>query len=154
MTDLEFYFKSLHPLLIEATLRVALERLQYNNDDIALGIEAFRMWTSLPIEPNGISLYSIFSPLCVREIWEELRSIFKGKEETTPLGRGFEVLTDLALTFVSCPASEAECERYISKQKLIITKNMQNINNDYMQALWMLYSHRLQVAAALSDDNQ
>lgn len=143
MSDLEFQFPPLHPILIEASLKEALQRLGYINEDIEFAVEAFYHWCTHQIGENGLNIANLYKLGSVREMWEKIRANFSGIEGTkSPLAKGYILLSDLALTFISCSASEAQCERYISSQKLCLSKNIRNINDDYLKALWLLYSHR------------
>ena len=143
MTDIEFQFEPMQSALIETTLQEALARLQYNETDIINALAAFRHWCTTPIGEDGLNIREYYNKYTMRELWEKIRSIFKHKQkETNKLSQGYIILSDLALTLISCSASETHCERYILKQKLSLCKNTHNINKDLLDAIWLLYSHR------------
>ena len=143
MTDIEFQFHPMHPNLIEATLFEVLQRLQYEENDIRNAIKAFKHWVITPTGIDGLNIHDIYNKHNVRNIWEKIRSNFIGSNtDSNPLCRGYVVLCDLAFTLISCLASEAQCERYISKQKLSLCINTRNINQDLLDAIWLMYSHR------------
>lgn len=141
MTDIEFQYEPMNPALIEVTLHEALERLQYNESDIQNATLAFKHWCTTPIGIDGLNISEFYDYKNIRNVWEKIKSFFTGKEKND-LSHGYIVLSDLALTFISCSSSETQCERYISKQKLGLCKSTRNINKDLLDSIWFLYSHR------------
>lgn len=143
MADIEFQYPPFHPNLIECTLQEILRRLQYNENDICCAQIAFKHWCTTVIGVNGLNILELYKASSERELWEKIRSNFINNERgNNDLCRGYPIISDLALTFISCSASEAQCERYISNQRLAIHRNTRNINDDYLDALWLLSSHR------------
>lgn len=143
MTDIEFQCEPLSPALIEITLKEILTRFQYNEDEIKDALSAFNQWITLPVDETGLNIQDIYDKRMIKDIWEKIRSNFYSSNESdNPVVRGFLILTDLALTFIACSATEAQCERYISKQKLCLCQCTRNINDDLLESIWLLYSHR------------
>ena len=134
MTDIEFQFLPMHPNLIE--IMEVLSRLQYNKSDIEDAMIAFKHWCNTSIDRNGLNIMDIYDFHYVRDIWEKIRSNFaQNAHEENHFNNGYIVLCDLALTLISCLASESQCERYISRQKLALCMNTKNINKDLLDAI-------------------
>ena len=146
MADLEFQYQPFHPNLINATLYEMLKRLQYDEYDIDCAKSAFEHYISSFIGDNGLNIKGLYNCSSVREMWLKIRSNFyNNKRGNNTLSHGYLILSDLALTLISCSASEAQCERFISSQKLSISKNTRNINDEYLESIWFLASHRKQI---------
>lgn len=141
LNDIELQFPPMHPNLIEITLQEVLARLQYNQEDIGKAIKAFKHFCKTPVGEDGLNISEYYNSNDIRELWEKLRCIFS-RDGKNDLCRGYTILADLAFTLISCPASEAQCERYISSQKLCLCKNITNVNQDYLESIWLIYSHR------------